>query len=93
MEEINESIRFINEKCKEMEANRKETDRQSSELKNEVKSLNKKVETMDRSLDCHEQYSRRNCFLIHGVKENEKDNTEKVFIEFFGKEMQEKVCQ
>ena len=36
--------------------------------KNEVKYLNEKVETVDRSLDCHEQYSRRNCLLIQGVK-------------------------
>ena len=44
---------------------------------------------MDRSLDRHEQYSRRNYLLIHGVKENEKD-TDEVVIEFFEKEMEEK---
>ena len=59
--------------------------------KNEVKYLNEKVETVDRSLDCHEQYSRRNCLLIHGVKENEKEDTDKVVIEFFEKEMKEKL--
>ena len=68
MEEVNESIKFINEKFEEMEADREEKERQISELKNEVKYLNEKVETMDRSLDRHEQYSRRNCLLIHGVK-------------------------
>ena len=40
---------------------------------------------MDRSLDCHEQYSRRNCLLIHGVKENEKEHTDEIVIEFFKK--------
>ena len=59
--------------------------------KNEVKYLNEKVETMDRSLDRHEQYSRRNCLLIHGVKENEKEDTDEVVIEFFEKEMEEKL--
>ena len=59
--------------------------------KNEVKYLNEKVETVDRSLDCHEQYSRRNCLLIHGVKENEKEDTDEVVIEFFEKEMKEKL--
>ena len=72
MEEVNESIRFINEKFEEMEADRKEKGRQISDIKNEVKYLNEKVETMDRSLDRHEQYSRRNCLLIHGVKEKRK---------------------
>ena len=51
-----------------MEADRKEKERQISELKNEVKTLNEDVETIDRSLSRHEQYSRRNCLLIHGVK-------------------------
>ena len=46
---------------------------------------------MNRSLDCHEQYSRRNCLLIHGVKESEKEDTDKVVIEFFEKEMKEKL--
>ena len=46
---------------------------------------------MDRNLDCHEQYSRRNCLLIHSVKENEKEDTDEVVIEFFEKEMEEKL--
>ena len=74
-----------------MEADKKEEEIQISELKNEVKSLNEKVETMDRSLDRHEQYSRKNCLLIHGVKENEKEDSDKIVIEIFEKEMQEKV--
>ena len=65
--------------------------RQILELKNEVKSLNEKVDTMDKSLDCHEQYSRRNCLLIHGVKENKKEDTDEVVTEIFEKEMEEKV--
>ena len=91
MEEVNESIKFIDEKFEEMEADRKEKERQTSELKNEVKTLNEKVETMDNSLDRHEQYSRRNCLLIHGVKENEKEDSDEVVIEIFEKEMQENV--
>ena len=89
MEEINESVKFINEKCKEMEADRKEE--QSFEIKNEVKTLDEKVELMDRSLNSREHYSRRNCLLIHGVKDNRKEHTDEVVIEMFEKEMQEKV--
>ena len=33
MEEVNESIKFINEKSEEMEADRKEKQRQISEIK------------------------------------------------------------
>ena len=91
MEKVNESIKFINEKFEEMEADRKEKERQISELKNEVKYFNEKVETMDSILDRHEQYSRKNCLLIHGVKENEKEDTDEVVTKFFEKEMEEKL--
>ena len=74
-----------------MEADRKEKERRISELKNQVKYLNEKVEAMDRSLDRREQYSRRNCLLIHGAKENEKEDTDEVVIEFSEKEMKEKL--
>ena len=42
---------------------------------------------MDMSLDYHVQYSRRNYLLIHGVKENETEDTDEVVIEIFEKEM------
>ena len=58
------------------------------ELKNEGKYLNEKV---DRSLNDHEQYYRRNCLLIHGSKENENEDTNEVVIEFFEKERKEKL--
>ena len=53
MGEVNESIKFINEKFEEMETDRKEKQQQILKLKNKVKSLNEKVETMNRSLDRH----------------------------------------
>ena len=81
MGEVNESIKFINEKLEEMKADRKEKERKIVEPKIEVKYLNEKVETMDMCLDHHEQYSRRNCLLIHGVKENEKEDTSEVVID------------
>ena len=46
---------------------------------------------MERSLDHDEQCSRRNCLLIHGLKENEKEDTDVVVLEFFEKEMKEKM--
>ena len=61
------------------------------EPKIKVKYLNEKVETMDMCLDRHGQYSRRNRLLIHGVKENEKEDTDEVVIKFFEKEMKEKL--
>ena len=45
---------------------------------------------MDRNLDRHEQYSRRNCLLTHGVKENEKEDTDEAVTEF-EKKIEEKL--
>ena len=53
MGEVDESIKFINEKFEEMETDRKGKQQQILKLKNKVKSLNEKVETMNRSLDRH----------------------------------------
>ena len=91
MNDVNEFIKFINEKFEEMEADRKEKEQQISELNIEVKYLNEKIETIDRSLYCHEQYSRRNCLLIQSVKEKKEKDTDKVIIEFFETEMKEKL--
>ena len=64
-----------------MEEDKKEKEGQILELKNEVKTLNGKVETMDRNLDCHEQYVRRNFLFLLGVKENDNENTYEVITE------------
>ena len=46
---------------------------------------------MGRCLNLYKQYSRRNCLLIHGVKKNEKEDSDEVVIEIFINEMEEKV--
>ena len=46
MEKVNKSIKSINKKFEEVEADRKEKERQILELKNEAKSLNEKIETI-----------------------------------------------
>ena len=56
-----------------MEAERNEKGRQIPELR--IRKL-LMVELMDKSLDIYKQNSKKNYLLIHGVKENEKENTE-----------------
>ena len=38
-------------------------------------------------MDRQKQYFRRNCLFIHGVKENEKENTDVDIIEIFERKM------
>ena len=65
--------------------------RKNSPLKDDMKTLNGRVETMDKSLNLHGQCSRRNCLLIHAVKEKVIENTDEVVVQILEKEMQEKV--
>ena len=76
MEEVNKSINFINEKFEEM----KQIERRKKKnfRTKKVRNLNEKVETMDRSLNFQEQYSRRTCILLRGVKGYEKESTDQI---------------
>ena len=52
----------------EMELDRKKKEAQVLELKNEVTTLYEKIEIMNRSLNRHEQCSRRNFLLIQRLE-------------------------
>ena len=41
----------------------------------------KKIDDLNRAIDRHEQYSLRNCILVHGVKESENEDTDVVVTE------------
>ena len=38
--------------------------------------MNERIEELENKIDRQEQYSRRNYILIHGIVENEEDNTD-----------------
>ena len=86
---MNDAIKFINEKFEEFEADRREKEREIPELKSIINSLNVRIDKADRVLDRQEQYSRRNCLLIHGIDEENQENTDEVVINVLKKEMDE----
>ena len=43
--------------------------------------MNKKVENLETEIDKHEQYSRRNCLLVHGIVETDDEVTDDLVIE------------
>ena len=53
--------------------------------------LNVRLDKVDRALDRQEQYSRRNCLLIHGIDEENQENTDEVVINILKEEMDEKI--
>ena len=39
-------------------------------------NMNEKIEKLERIVDRQEQFSRRSCFLLHGIAEGERENTD-----------------
>ena len=89
--EVNGAIKFINENFEEFEADRKKKEQEIAELKSTINSLNVRLDKADRALNCQEQYSRRNCLLIHGIDEENQENTDEVVINVLKKEMDEEI--
>ena len=56
-------------------------------LEEKVLGLTEKVDKLSSLVDRQEQYSRRNCILIHGVKENQNEDTDEVVINKIKSEM------
>ena len=65
LEEVSQSIKFLNEKFKEYEVGRKQKEKEITELKEDLVSLKEKFIEVGKTLDRQEQHSRRNRFLVH----------------------------
>ena len=44
--------------------------------------MNERIEELENKIDRQEQYSKRNCILIHGIAENKEENTDQQAIDF-----------
>ena len=60
----------MSEKFDEFEKDHKEKGKIMNSLKQEVNGLKERVESLEKVSDDHEQYSRPNCLLIHGIDED-----------------------
>ena len=91
IKEVNDAIKFMNEKFVEFEADRREKEREIAELKSTINSLNTRLDKADRVLDRQKQYSRRNCLLIHDIEEANQEKTDEVVINVLKKEMDKEI--
>ena len=58
------------------ERERREKHKIIKDLKNKVSDLNTSVKNLENQLDRQEQYSHRNCILIHDITETQNENTD-----------------
>ena len=80
LEDVSESIKFINEKFEEYEADLKQKEKEIAELKEDLTSLKEKFFQVDKTLDRQEQYSRKNGLLVHGVEEKKNEDIDQQVI-------------
>ena len=91
LEDVSESIKFINEKFEEYEADLKQKEKEIAELKEDLTSLKEKFFQVDKTLDRQEQYSRRNCLLVHGVEEKNNEDTDQEIINIVKNDLGEEI--
>ena len=70
---------------------RREKDTVIATLQDEFESASMKVEDLEKKMERQEQYSRRNCILIHGLKEEMDESTDDRVLKLFREELNEDV--
>ena len=87
--DLAKGVDFITQKFDEYEKDRREKDRITASLQSELKSASMKVEDLEKKIKRKEQYSRRNCILIHRLKEEKNESTDDRVLKLFREEMNE----
>ena len=76
--DLTSSVEFLTSKFDELERERKEKDELINSLQIEVSSLKVEVKNLEKKADDQEQYSRRNCLLIHGLTKTKTEDTDEM---------------
>ena len=85
--DLADSVKFMTSKFDELEKDRKEQEKIINNLKGEVSYLSEKLGKLEESIDAQQQYSRRNCLLLHGIEETKGEDTENTVLEVLNNDM------
>ena len=77
---VTESLEFFSNKFDKFERENKKKNEKIKELEETIDILTEKNKSLTSDVDELEQYSRRNCLLLHGVQENENENTDDIVL-------------
>ena len=88
LNEVVKAIENINARFEEYEIERKQDKEKIEELNVKVTEMGKKIEELEQVTDRQEQYSRRNCLLLHGIEENDHENIDGLAIKFINEKME-----
>ena len=89
--DLNKTVNFRCDKFDEFERDKAEKEIIINDLKKNVNDMSVTIESLKGSLDRQEQYSRRNCLLIHGLPESKNENTDELLIDTIKEKMGEEI--
>ena len=89
--DLAKGVEFITQKFDEYEKDRQEKGAIIAALQSELKNSNIKVEDLEKKTEMQEQYSRRNCIIIHGLKEEKNERTNDKVVKLLREELNEDV--
>ena len=91
--DLTSSVNFLISTFDELERERKRKDELINNLQIEVSSLKVEVKNLEKKADDQEQYSRRNCLLIHGLTETKTEDTDEMVLDVINNKLNIKMSQ
>ena len=85
--DLAEFVKFMTSKFDKLEKDWKEKEKIINNLKGEVSYLSEKLGKLEESIDAQQQYSRRNCLLLHGIEETKGEDTDNIVLEVLNDDM------
>ena len=84
---VTESLEFMSAKFDDLEKEIKKKDEKINQLEKTIENLAEKQKSLSSEIDDLEQYSRRNCLVLHGVNESNGESTNEIIIKTFSEEL------
>ena len=76
-----EAMDFMTNTFEEYGRERQEKDKIIGSMKSDMVNMSERIEKLEKIVDRQEQYSRRNCLLLHGIAVGERENTDDLVLE------------
>ena len=84
---LSETMDFMTNNFEEYEQERQEKYNIIESMKSDMVNMNEKIEKLEWMVDRQEQYSRRNCILLHGIAEGERENPDNLVLETLNRKL------
>ena len=85
--ELEGSVNFLSKTYDVMLTDQKKTQNTCDTMLMDNEILKLRVDTYEREIEDFQQYSRRNCILIHGIPEEREENTDGLALDIFNNKL------